>query len=920
MKTTPLSLAVALTVGLLFMCPPSVQKGDNPGMGTANGSDRCGGESSSPSQQDQVVQMLGCGPKGVAVAVETLRNSSDARLKEAAAYVLGEYGKPELAQVLADSLKDPSEQFRRSAITALQKIVNPGALELDPNGDGAVLPPPESLPPNVGQLCSALQPLLKERSPLVRAPAAETSGWLRCKSSIADLQELMRDPVERVRFRAAQALERLTGKNGDFINLDDVVWGRPPLLTIRKARDGSEAQQAGPFLRTAFFERQGDFSYLGGIPAQFQTVLQVWWTGGILEFETECQDERPADEGKDKLAFYLRPQGQSKLYKFEVAAGRGLVRQAVETSDGHENATELNAYASVERNSHAWKAHLQVPFQVFGRHDVPIGEIWEANVVRTESHQSTGWGAEISSWTYFDRDSPGSPRLGNLYFAEDAPVFGFRPAPDNLYNFPFDLDSLPGDQTRPLRPEEETLWGDIVAPGQLVRGMNTFFIYQKLWQANQPPLRLRLVASDYEDRKVITSQGSLLPERPLNGQRIDLKLPESIQSRALDLEIEVSSSDARHALFRTRFICVPVVSPPKRVTLFHLSRVEDEKGLWKPDSVSPGEWAIRDYGPMLMSESYPMALLEGRNGTLYGGTYPGGRLFSFSPATGVLEDLGSPSPPANHLYDLVASPDDRLYGDLYRPRGRIFSYDLKTRTFVDWGVPVPGTFSGECRVMTWADGRAYGTQRGHLFFADSVTGRIVDKGSFFLNGKRYLPVKIASDSSGNLLGMAGGRLFHYSPGSDAVRISDVELNGWLLPGPQGKLYTLFLDGRLFRWEPDTDELVEVSHYAPIPLGEGSEYTRYRFRGILLVLTQTEDLVVARSGIDNPKQTALWIYGPGGFVPINLGNPVAGSVYLTALTSGTGNTVYGMSAQTVYGLGRTPVHLYSLARVDRKTSH
>ena len=694
--------------------------------------------------------------------------------------------------------------------------------------------------------------------------------------------------------------------------------GRPPLLTVGKARDGSATQQAGPFLRTAFFERQGDFSYRGGIPAQFQTELQVWWTSGYLEFAAECQDARPADEEGDKLTFFLRPQGQSKLYKFDVVPERGLVQQAIETPDGHKTETELNAHASVERNSRVWKAHLAVPFRAFGRNGVPAGETWEANVVRTESHQSTGWGPEISSWAYFDRDFPGPPRLGNLYFAEEAPVLGFRPAPENIYAFPFDLDSLPGDQTRPLQPGEETLWGDIVAPNQLVRGMNTFFVSQRLGGADHSPLQLTVVASDHEDGKVITSQISRLPAQKVNAQRVDVKLPETIKSRAIDLEVVLSGPDGRNELFRTRFICVPVVSPPKSVTLYHLPRVEDEKSFWKTGSVSSGEWTIRDDGPMLMSESYPMALAEGRNGTLYGGTYPGGRLFSFNPASGVVQDLGSPSPPANHLYNLVASPDRRLYGDLYRPQGRIFAYDLKTHTSVDWGVPVPGAFSGECRVTTWAGGRAYGTQRGNLFFAESATGEVVDKGSFFLKGKRYLPIQIASDAQGNLLGMSGGRLFQYLPESDEVRISDVDLDGWLLPGPQGKLYTLFQDGRLFRWEPDKDELVEVTRYAPLPLDQGAHDRRYRFQGLLLVLTGTGELVVARSGMNNPQQTALYVYRPGGFQPLNLGNPVAGSLYLTALTLGTRNIVYGLSTQTVYGLGRTPVHLYSLARIDRQT--
>src|SRR5208337_953825 len=129
---------------------------------------RRGTEKPSMSQQDQVVQMLRSGPDGLELAVQTLRKSPDARLKEVAAYVIGEYGNQELARVLADSLTDSSEQVRRSAITALQKIVNPEVLKQDPKKvfagmDVPVLPPPESLPPNVDQLCSALQPLLKDR-------------------------------------------------------------------------------------------------------------------------------------------------------------------------------------------------------------------------------------------------------------------------------------------------------------------------------------------------------------------------------------------------------------------------------------------------------------------------------------------------------------------------------------------------------------------------------------------------------------------------------------------------------------------------------------------------------------------------------------------------------------------------------------
>lgn len=874
------------------------------------------------SQQEQVVQALRSGPEAVDSAVKVLRTSSDPRLREAAAYVIGKSGRQELAQVLADSLGDSSEQVRRSAIAALQKVANRANVELEaryantafPGMDVSVIPAPKSLPPNVERLCSALRPRLKDTSPLVRAPAAETTGWLRCRSSIVDLQGLMHDPIEPVRFRASQALKVLTGKSENFIDLKAVVWGSPPIVAVKEVDNENEAQQLSPFTRAAFFEEQGKFSFNGGIPAQFQTVTHVWRSSKELDFEAECQDERPRSGGDDRLTFFLKPQGQSKLYQFEVVPSKGLVREVVTTLDGREEVTKLNASAEVERGDHEWKAHLQIPFEAFGLSGVSDGNIWGANVVRVESHRAV-WGTEISSWTHFDRSFPSPPALGSLYFAEGAPLLSFHPAVENIYSFPVDGDSPAEDLVRPTQPAQDTLWGDIVAPDHLVRGINTFYISQKR-KEGPADLQLRLVVYDHEARKVVTSKIVRLRDGSQGAdQKIEIKLPETAESRAIDLEVTVSEAEAKHQLFSTRFICVPVISPPKRVTSFRLSTISDEKRFWKARSGNVNDWEVHDYGPMLMSESYPMALLEGKDGTVYGGTYPGGRLFSFNPAKGIVEDLGSPSPPANHLVTLVASPDGRLYGDLNRPRGRIFSYDQRAKKYVDLGIPVPGASTGQCQVMAYAHGRVYGMQRGHLFFVETGADRVVDKGSFLLDGKRYAPSKIASDQDGNVLGIAGGHLFRYQPESDEIRISDLRFDGWILRGPQGKLYTLFLDGRLFRWEPESDELVEVTRYASIASGEGPLYNDDPFRGMTLTLTATGELIGARSGMDDPMQTALNVYEPGGSQPINLGAPVAGSLFLTALTSGKRNMVFGLSTQRVYGVERTPVNFYSVRKKD-----
>src|SRR5262249_10276116 len=146
-----------------------------------------------------------------------------------------------------------------------------------------------------------------------RAPAAETTGWLGCHSAIAALQRLMHDPIEPVRFRASHALKLLTGRSENFIDLNAVVWGSPPLVAVREANGANEAQQFGPFSRTAFFEEQGKFSFRGGIPAEFQTVMHIWRSSKELDLDVECQDERPNSEGDDRLTFFLRPSGQSKL-------------------------------------------------------------------------------------------------------------------------------------------------------------------------------------------------------------------------------------------------------------------------------------------------------------------------------------------------------------------------------------------------------------------------------------------------------------------------------------------------------------------------------------------------------------------------------------------------------------------------------
>jgi hypothetical protein len=215
--------------------------------------------------------------------------------------------------------------------------------------------------------------------------------------------------------------------------------------------------------------------------------------------------------------------------------------------------------------------------------------------------------------------------------------------------------------------------------------------------------------------------------------------------------------------------------------------------------------------------------------------------------------------------------------------------------------------------MAWSRGRIYGVQRSHLFYADAATSQIVDKGSFNFAGARYLPTAISSDDAGNLLGIAGGRLFRYVPEEDAVLISAVEFEGWLVKGPGGRIHAFYPDGRLFVWDPANASLRLLAQYPRIVPRIGEQHKDEPYGSIEIGVLGTGEILVARSGFDDPDQSVVLVYAPGASQPRNLGNPVPQSLFLTAITIGSGDVAYGLSAETVYGLGRTPARLYSVTR-------
>lgn len=863
----------------------------------------------SSSEQEHALRMLATGRSGLGAAVEELRGNRDSRIREVAAYIIGKVGGTEEAGTLLMALRDSSARVRRAAILALQKILYPQAINVQ-QGDAAVLPPPKTLPIDRDTWCSAIRPLLRDPSPFVRSPAAQILGWLRCTDAVPELEECALDPLEPVRFYACSALRILTGKVTNFIRPSDFVRCNAPYATVIPASSRKGSAQMGPFLRMAFFDRQGKFTFPQGIPACLQTLVSVWWEGANLSFDFHCDDPNTSNDDDDKLTILLQPPDILDVYCVELTP-KGVTNQSIRSLK-RETMTNFDLEFSADRDHRGWNAKLVIPFRALGRVRPPLGEVWGANVVRVESHNSPGFGPEVSSWTYSYNDSGIHPRLGSVFFAADTDFLVFRPGEANVYTFPFDQYSPEYDLACPIRLEDRTRLGRFVLPDHLARGRNTFGISIEGRPVISAHSRVSLTAYDYLDGSVVGCSTLGLRAGERSTKIIELTTPLHTPSRSVDLELTFWGGIEKHPTYRSTIRNIPLISPPSRLACYpldldYISRVKHTGGLNEAT-----RWQIRDLGPMQMSESYPMALVQSPSGILYGGTYPGGRLFSYDPSKGIVKDLGSPRPPCNHLHDLVASPDGRIFGGLYRPEGRLFSYDPAGHNVQDFGVPVPGAFSGSCRVMAWSGGRIYGIQRAHLFYADAATGRVVDKGNFFKDGARYLPTQIASDAMGNLLGLASGCFFRYLPDSDEVLISsDTRFHGWLLNSPDRRVYAFNPDGRMFLWEPEQDRLNLIALYPKLAPRNESRPEEGPYGPVEIALSDSGKIFLARSGVDDPENSSLLIFEPGANKPISLGNPLPGSHFLTALTVASNNHVYGLATKVVYGLARTPVRLYSV---------
>ena len=226
-------------------------------------------------------------------------------------------------------------------------------------------------------------------------------------------------------------------------------------------------------------------------------------------------------------------------------------------------------------------------------------------------------------------------------------------------------------------------------------------------------------------------------------------------------------------------------------------------------------------------EEYLWNTALGRDGRVYAGTYPGGRLGALDLNTYTVEDCGAPAAPNMYLNTVSATPDQRLLctfstanptQKLYDPRTKTWSDLPETLKGVAVGVVFDGWFLAGGRVFTGPDFKPVDppfpipgpgwqvettlTQEDQLFLrlnnamfryrkGDEALTPLCD---LDLRGGRYL----AATADGDLVGIRGQDYFRVRRGSKALELKPV-------PTESGARNLLFLridsKGRIWSGPP-----------------------------------------------------------------------------------------------------------------------
>ena len=123
----------------------------------------------------------------------------------------------------------------------------------------------------------------------------------------------------------------------------------------------------------------------------------------------------------------------------------------------------------------------------------------------------------------------------------------------------------------------------------------------------------------------------------------------------------------------------------------------------------------------LPGEDFVWDLATGPDGTLYAGSYPGGRVYAVDPATGEVDDLGEASPGQRYVRCVAVGADGTVYAGAGGETAHLMAYDPSLREFRE-----VRSIEGETFVRTVvadADRVVAGTApHGYLVVVDRTSG------------------------------------------------------------------------------------------------------------------------------------------------------------------------------------------------------
>ena len=216
--------------------------------------------------------------------VELLRDHTDPRVREAAANALGKAGAQEATPALVVALDDPTENVRWFAVEGLRKL-----------GAGDAVP-------------KLSEVLLNDESARVREITASTLGELGQPAAIPALRKALEDENERVRAKAAAALQTLADSDLERMSIiaDDLVKHGYPKMgadVLRKAIEkfGDQAELKDQLIElrkklAGMLKEQQDFSGAASVYLKLDEA-----TGGDLQIRRELVDCWLAADAADKL-------------------------------------------------------------------------------------------------------------------------------------------------------------------------------------------------------------------------------------------------------------------------------------------------------------------------------------------------------------------------------------------------------------------------------------------------------------------------------------------------------------------------------------------------------------------------------------------------------------------------------------------